>query len=202
MNPLDELWNDAANRPDPVAGERVAAHFLARLRRRRRFQAWWLGWTFLALTGVTALAVAQFRTEGAGGFAAQWSAVALLALPWIVAVRFLHAFVREKPGRLDGALPLVETLAVARAANARERHRLIIVLGLLAVTAPVVALAIWQLHAVDKAAPHEAWSLAIVLGAGLLLGATIVVARLRLRLAPERRMLEALQHELDDTAVR
>jgi len=201
-DPLNELWNTAANRPDPVAGDAVAAQFLTRLHRRRRFQAWWLSWTFLALTGVTALAVAQFQREGVGGLAAQWSAVALLALPWIVAVRFLHAFVREKPGRLDRTLPLVETLAVAQGSNARERHRLVVVLGLLAVMAPVLALAIWQLHAVGKAATHEAWSLATVLGAALLFGAVIVVARLRLRLVPERRMLEALQHDLDETSVR
>lgn len=201
-DPLSDLWNSDANRLGPTEGERIAAEFVTRLRRRRRFQAWWLSWTVLALSAVTLLALGQLLGSGAsaGELVSQWTLVPLLILPWLATAYFLRAFFSENRPSANTARPLPDVLIAMSASNARERRRLVVVLALLGATTPIAALAIHQLQLVGKVASNEATSMALVFGVALALGGAAVALRLRFRLQPERRRIELLLRDLEPTA--
>lgn len=194
---LNELWNSPANRPEPEAGKRLAAHFLSGLRRRRRLRALWLAWTSFLLTGASILAVSHLVRKGLDGVHGQWALLPLLALPWMALVYFWRAFFRQGAVAEESAWPLRAALVAAQAANTAERHHLRLVGWLFAAMAPVTALAIWQLHAAGKAPGSQAWSMAVAFGVIFILGGLGLLARYRRQLLPERRTIEARLRELD-----
>jgi hypothetical protein len=197
-DPLHSLWHSAANQPGATAGERFARDFLVKLRRRRRFQAWWLGWTFVALTAASVVAGVQLFREGTGAAAQQWALFPLLALPWALAVHFLRGFIRQKAGAPASGLPLRHALVAARESNRRERRHLALVGWLIAGLVPVLGLAVWQLRLVGKAPGNQAWSMALTLGVLLALGATGMLVRYCRYLRTEKLVIEDRLRELDD----
>ena len=199
-DPLNDLWNSPPNRPEADAGERLASHFVDSLRKRRRFQAWWLAWTFFALTGVTTVAVLHVVSQGPAGVAGQWAMWPMLALPWSVALIFLRRFRQERVAASLVAPSLLAALLSALAGNRAERRRVVGVGVLLLVTAPMSALAIWQLRLAGKATTDQAWSMALVFGAALMLGGGFVLSRYRHHLVPEGRKIEALLGDLASSA--
>jgi hypothetical protein len=70
--------------------------------------------------------------------------------------------------------------------------------ALFVVMTPLLALALWQLHATGKTSVSEAWSMALVFGVVLGSGAAFMTWRFRRRLLPERRKIDALLHDLED----
>ncbi|ACB75536.1 hypothetical protein [Opitutus terrae] len=200
-NALDELWRSSPNEPLADAGARLAAHFVTRLRERRRLQGWWLGWTFLALTGATALALAQLVQQGPLEFAGQGALWLLLLLPWSAAIHFLRKLLREGVPPKTSIRSLREALLAAREGNRAERRRLAVIAILLGALAPVTAVAVRQLHLAGKASVNEAWSLALVFGLALAVGGGIVAWRYRRRLVPECRRLESLLRDLESNPV-
>jgi len=193
QDPLNELWNSTANRPAIDAGQRLASQFVARMRRRNTFQLMWLVWTLFAMTGITALTMIHLARNGLDG---QWTLFLMLALPWFVTLHFLRAYSRRT--RLERvALPLGAALAAARASNRVERRGLVFIGIYLAIMAPIIALAVWQLHAAGKASVNQAWSMAFVFGAILTLSAAGMAVRYRRYLLPEMRMIDALLRDLD-----
>jgi hypothetical protein len=193
-DPLTELWNSPTNLPDAEVGQRLAAQFVAVIRRRHRLQMLWLVWTLFAMTGVTILAVVQLRQSGLAG---QWALFPLLALPWFVTLRSLRAFFSGGKQATQTALPLSAALAAARASNHTECRNLTFIVGYLIVMTPVIALAVWQLHTAGKTSLNQAWSMAFVFGAMLMLSAAAMAVRYYRYLLPEMRMIEAQQRELD-----
>ena len=193
---LDQLWNSAANRPEPSAGQRLASHFIVTLRRRRRFQAFWLGWTALLLTSATVLAASHLVRKGFHGMTGEWAMFLLLAMPWMALVYFLRAFLRHGAVRTESALPLRTALLAAQAANAVERRHLRLVSALFAAMLPVTALAIGQLQAAGKTPGQQAWSMSVAFGVIFLVGALGLLARYRRRLS-EQRLIEARLRELE-----
>lgn len=196
---LNDLWNSAPNCPAPEAAERLTAEFLTRLRRRRRFQAWWLGWTFLALAAVTTIAVAQLIRHGAAGLAGQWALWPMLVLPWSAAILFLRRFRLERVAKGSVTSPLLAALVAARASNAAERRRHVAVGALLVTMAPISALAIWQLHVAGKATADQAWSMGLVFGLALALGGGFVTVRYRRHLIPECNKIATLLRDIEFT---
>lgn len=194
-DPLDLLWQSPANHPDRAAGPQLAAAFVAQAQRRRRRQAWWLGWTTLALAAITALAGWQSVRMGVGapGVALSWS---LLALPWMATLHFWRGFRRERAVPAGVVLPLAQALVVAEDINRTERRRLVLIGALLVLMLPLSAWAAWSLHVEGKAAAHEAWSMATVFAVGLGAGLTAVVLRHR-RLTRQRDGIAAQRTELD-----
>ena len=199
-DPLNDLWNSATNQPDAEAGPRLAAQFTNRLRKRRRFQAWWLGWTVCAMTAVTILAIIHVVRNGVSGVADQWPLLPLLALPWFVTLRFLRAFLRAKAGPASSALPLQAALIAARASNLAERRHFIVISWLFAAMTPLLALAVWQLHLGGKASVDQAWSMALAFGTILASSMAIQVVRYRRRLLPEKQTIDTLLRDLDAPA--
>jgi hypothetical protein len=194
---LSDLWNSTPNRPAAEAGDHLASEFVARLRHRRRLQAWWLAWTFVALTGTTSLVVIQLVRQGSAGVAGQSALWPMLALPWLAAFIFLRRFRRERKTPGSSIPPLHVALVAARASNEAECRRLFGVGTLLLVMTPVTALAIWQLHLAGKATASQAWSMALVFGAALTLGGGLATWRYRRHLVPERSRIDALLRDLD-----
>lgn len=196
-DPLHALWTSASNQPAPAVGRQLADRFVARLRRRRRFQAGWLAWTLLVLSAVTVLVLRQTLLRGPAEILAQWALLPMLGLPWLAALYFLQTYRRE--ARVPAAVErsLRAALVAAQASNRAERRRLALVGGLLAAMLPLSALAVWQLHAAGKAPGNQAWSLAAGLAAALAAGAVVVAGRYYWQLRPERRMLDLLLRELE-----
>lgn len=195
-DPLLALWRSSANQPDSAAGRDVAAQFAARWRRRRRWQAAWLAWTFLALAATTVFAVAQLGREALAPGSRTVSAL-LLGVSWFAAFHFLRRHLGQDATPPPVGQPFGEALRHAARANAAERRRLTAIGWLLAAMAPVIAFAVFQLHVDGKASAHEAWSMGAVFGGALAAGLGAVVLRHRLRLQPERRLIEARMRELD-----
>ena len=194
---LSDLWNSTPNRPAAEAGDHLASEFVTRLRQRRRLQAWWLAWTFVALTGATSLVVIQLVKQGSAGVAGQGALWPMLALPWFAAFIFLRRFRRERKTPGASISPLHVALLAARASNQAERRRLLGVGTLLLVMAPVAALAVWQLHGAGKATASQAWSMALVFGAALTLGGGFATWRYRRHLVPERSRIDSLLRDLE-----
>ncbi len=195
---LTELWNSPANRPAPYAGERLAVQLVARMRKRRRWEALRLGWVFFALTAMSSVAVVALTRHGTAGLTGQWSLIPLLLLPWWVAVYFLRDFIHASARSLKLASPLRDVLKAAQIANATERRHLRLTGWFFAITLPMTALAVWQLQATGKTPGNQAWSMAFVFGVVFTLGAAGLVVRYRRYLLPEQRTLEARRRELDD----
>lgn len=195
-DPLHELWHSTANQPDAAAERRAAEQFAGRWRRRRRWQAVWLTWTFLALTAATGLVAVQLG-RGSIDLARQGPLLALLGAPWLAAIHFLRLFLREGANALAAAQPFTEVLRRAQAVNAAERRRLRLVGVLLGAMAPITALTVWQLHVAGKASASEAWSMGAVFAFGLAAGGGFAAWRYWARLQPERLLLEARLRELN-----
>lgn len=196
-DPLNELWQSAANRPEADAGQRLAAHFVARQRSRRRFQAWWLAWTCALLTVTTVLIVTHLARNGFESLRGQWAPCFMLVPPWLVVAYFVRAFFRQGAVSGTSPQPLRAALAAAQVANATERRHLRIVGGLFAVMAPVTALAVGQLHAAGKVPGNQVWSMALAFGVIFTLGAIGLLTKYRRQLVPEQRTIEARLRELD-----
>jgi hypothetical protein len=196
-DPLHALWNSPSNVPTADAGQQLAAVFSARQRRSRQLQIWWLAWTFLALSSVTALAIVNLTENGASSLSGQWALWPLLALPWCAAIIFLRRFRREGSAPVDCSANLRSALRIALASNLSERRRLSVVGGLIVLTAPIAALAIRQLQEAGKATIDQAWSMAAVFGAGLALGGMFVLWRYWHVLVPESRRIDSLLRDMD-----
>jgi hypothetical protein len=194
---LNDLWQSAPNRPEADAGQRLAAHFVSRLRRRRRFQAGWLAWTCTLMTITSVLTVSHVARNGFESVRGQWAPLFMLALPWLAVAYFLRAFIRQGAASGVSAQPLRAVLAAAQVSNAAERRHLCIVGGLFAVMAPVAALAVWQLRVAGKVPGNQVWSIGIAFGVIFGLGAIGLMARYRRQLAPEQRTIQARLRELD-----
>lgn len=177
-DPLDLLWQSPANQPAPAAGRRLAEAFVKTAQRRRRRQAWWLGWTLVALAAMTTLAAVQTTRAGAAGsgLGLLWL---MLVLPWTAGLHFWREFRRERAVPAGLVLPLVAALDLAAESNRAERRRLRVIGALLVLMLPLAGLAIRDLHLAGKAAEHEAWSMAAVFAVGLGAGLTGVILRHR-----------------------
>ena len=121
MNDLHQVWNSNSNQLSQAGARTLAQDFTRRIKRRRRFQAAWLIWTFLALSAVSLLAI-RGTARGMGHTDLEWSLLLLLILPWAFAFKFLRRFLHEGASMPCGELSLTATLQAARSsANARRQ---------------------------------------------------------------------------------
>ena len=200
-DPLESVWNSAANQPPGDTGERLATRLLASIRRDRRRQAWWLTWTVLSMSAATMLAArSAIRSAHWGDAAALWPLLLLLGVPWIATIVFLRRFLRTRRSDHACHLALRTVLATAQTHLLAERRRLKGIALVIAVMTPVGGLAVRQLYASGKATADQAWSMALVFAIGLLLGVAALWIRDRFRLQPEERKIEALLRDLDAPA--
>ncbi len=192
---LQNLWKSPGNRPTAADLERQRQALVATLRRQHRvFYCWMaLAMTLLALP-VVGLADHTLR-GGQFALGREWGVLLLLALPWIAAVVFIRRQLRHRRAHSGYEQSVSQSVRAMLDANQAAQQRARIMQVLLALSAPVMALCIWQLQAVDKTRPHEAASLATVM--------TMLIATSwggiwwkRRRLIPEEKRLASLLTDL------
>ena len=189
---LQKLWNSSGNEPSSVQREKLTKHFVASLRRQRRNQLAWLIWTFFVFTALTTFVGWIVLGTDKVDLTREWAALPLMLIPWSVAILFLKRFLKPANPLCRGDVPTTDALMAAVAANRAAQSRLKIVGVMYAVFIPVLARAMWQLHAVGKTSTRELASMTLFFGAVLGVCATGVFLRLRFRLMPQQKHLESL----------
>jgi hypothetical protein len=192
---LKDLWKSPDNRPTSEETEKHRNALVASLKKEHRDFYIRVGLA-MTLMLVPLIGMTKHIVEG-GPFAVtrEWAVLVLFALPWIGAALFIRRQVRHRRVHADYDRSVGQTVRAALDANHAAQQRAKIMQGLLALSAPVMALCIWQLQVVGKSRPHEAASMALVM-------AIIIVASWggiywdARRLRPQERKLEALLAEL------
>lgn len=192
---MKNLWKSPDNRPTQEETERQRAALAASLKKEHRAFYIRVG---LALTLMLVPLIGMVKHVIEGGpfaFNREWAVLLLFMLPWIGAVLFIRRQLRHRRAHADFDRSVGQTLRAALDANHAAQQRAKILQGLLALSAPVMALCIWQLQAVGKARPHEAVSLATLMTIVIVAswGGIFWDAR---KLRPEEKRLEALVAEL------
>jgi len=188
---MHNIWKD-----QPSASlQQVAENFTRRRIRRRRAQTLWLGYTFLWLLLITALAIRNV-IMGKVDLLQQWTLVPLLGLPWVASVVILVRHLRPRLKTGAGSLTVTEALSQAQEAGRAEQFQLKWIAALLGLLAPILALTLRQLVATGKVSGDQEGSLILFLIVALLVGATAVALRYFCHLRPQQRQLSSLLAEL------
>jgi hypothetical protein len=195
---LDELqndWNSPRNDLPTEQQRKLAEQFVLQMRRRRRFQLWWLIHTFFWLTVITVLA-ARTVALGRTGLGQEWALLPLLTVPWLFAFHFLRRFLKPVLPVARGELSVIDSLRAALAANRAEQSHLKKVGVLFAIMIPLLALSMSQLRSTHKVSSSELTSMAVFLGGILLLSGAGIAARYFARVLPRQREIKDLLTEL------
>jgi hypothetical protein len=189
---LYDLWTSPWNTPAPPERERLVRQAFDALRHAQRRRT-----RFLVVTA--GLLLASTALVGGGLLAPGTDAPALptllLAAQWGVFALVLRQWRRARTASAAPAATIRESLQGLWAECESSRRRQLAVVGLFALAAPVLAVALVQLRQAGKMAPHEAASAAVLFAVIIAfnLGA-ILVRRYRVVL-PQRRRLEELLRE-------
>lgn len=192
FNDLQNAWNSDGNEPTPSQREKLSKQIAASLRRQHRNQLIWLVWTFFLLTVMTGFVGWIIFGTNKVNPANEWAVLPLMLIPWSVAILFLKRFFKPAGPLCRGDVAITEALAAAAAANRAAQSRLKIVGVMYAVSIPVLACAMWQLHGVGKTSSRELVSMTIFFGTVLSVCAIGVFVRYRFRLVPQQKHLESL----------
>jgi hypothetical protein len=197
FNELQNDWNSPRNNLRAEEQRTLAEQFVLQMRRRRRFQLLWLINTFLWLTVITMLA-ARTIALGKVDIEQEWGMFPLLAVPWLFAFLFLRRYVKPVVPVARGEMSVVDSLRAALASSYAEQSHLRKVGALFAITIPLLALSMYQLHSAHKASSRELASMAGFFGGVLLLSGAGIAARYFARVLPRQRQINALLAELID----
>lgn len=192
---MKALWKSLDNRPSPEETERQREALVASLKKEHRAFYIRVG---LAMTLMLVPLIGMVKHVIEGGpfaFNREWAVLLLFLLPWIGAVLFIRRQLRHRRAHADYDRSVGQTLRAALDANHAAQQRAKILQGLLALSAPVMALCIWQLQAVGKARPHEAVSLATLMAIVIVASWCAIFWDAR-KLRPQEKHLAALVAEL------
>jgi hypothetical protein len=193
---MKDLWKSPANRPTPSETEQHRETLVRSLRREHRGFCMRLG-IAMAMLLVPVVRLAWFIVEG-GAFALtrEWAVLLLLLIPWVGALMFIRRHLQHRRAHAGFEQSVSRAVRALLDANHAAQQRGRVIQGLLALSAPVMALCIWQLQVVGKARPHEAASLATVMAIIIAASFGGIYWEIR-RLRPEERRLAALVSELE-----
>lgn len=188
---LRAAWASSANTPSAAASAYLLAEAQDKLARRNAHLRRMLVFAGIMLTIPLALMAVDVFTGQADviDLRHEWALVPFALIPFIALVIIAR---RAGPRAIAPAGTLLDAFRALRAENAAARRRTVIISASMAVFAPLLFVLLGQLVAVDKMAPHEMQSAAIVLGGALALSAGWMIVKYAVQLAPERRHLEAL----------
>jgi len=194
-NEMQNLWNSPLNDLSPNQQEQLAAQFVHRMNRQRRFQSLWLITTFAWLTIISVIAIWTVSTDNTK-LMQEWALIPLLTIPWAFALRFLRRYLKSSPPLSLGEVPVIESLRAALASNLNHQSRLKIVGGLYVILIPVIALTMRQLMVAGKVSAHELASMAVLFTGALLVSAIVMAGLFYGRLVPQQKKLEGLLAEV------
>ena len=188
---LDELWNSPANAPGPIEREAFVAQTLLRVARERRQRKGMLIFSAILLLLSTAPAVYTRITDPAA-LGSSRSLYLMLASQWLLILYWARQL-RPAVGMTAGEGDTIQgSLARLLWEVESERRSQLGVVVLFAVFAPLLALAIRQLVASDKMTPDQAMSGGLVFLGIAAVSVGSILWRLRRRVLPRRRRLQAL----------
>lgn len=125
----------------------------------------------------------------------EWGLIPFALIPFIA----LFVIAQRAAPKAAPSGTLLETFRALRADNAAARLRIVIIGGSIIVFAPLLFVLLNQLVDTGKMAPHEMQSAALVLGGALALSACWMSVKYLTQLAPERRHLDALIAQYEET---
>jgi hypothetical protein len=191
---LQTAWRSSANNPSRAASAYLMSELAGTLRRRRAIARGQIMFVFAAC----ALVLIMFTinvTSGRGApidWAREWAVLPYMLAPLAAALLIWRLLGRFDAAHPQGDLSLAESFRALRDWNSASRTRLRVIAATLAASGLALFVLIPQLAAVGKIAPAQTLQMAIVLGGGLVSGATFVAFSYFAKLGPERRRLEAL----------
>jgi len=125
----------------------------------------------------------------------EWGLIPFALIPFIA----LFVIAQRAAPTAPPSGSLIQTFRALRADNAAARLRIVIIGGSMLAFAPLLFVLLNQLVATGKMAPHEMQSAALVLGGALALSACWMSVKYLTQLAPERRHLDALIAQYEET---
>jgi hypothetical protein len=188
---IDNVWKSSSNTLPPVAQHAVLAETRAELRRIQRRRTTFVvstGTALVAISGAIAYAVA---TWSSGSMAGAAPALLLLLAQWWAFALFVRDMLAG--GRATSADATIrESLERLWREADTSRRRQLTVLCLYAVAVPLISAALVEMRHAGKMAPHEALSAAILFGAVITVGTTVILVNRYARILPRRRRLAEL----------
>ena len=188
---LQAAWASNANTPNAAANAYLIAEAQALAVRRRAHLRRLLAFAAVMLLiplGLLCFDLISGQSDVID-LRREWGLIPFALIPFVALIIIAR---RATPPAPAATTTLLEAFRALRADNAAARLRIFIIGGAMAVFAPLLFVLLNQLVAVGKMAPHEMQSAAVVLGGGLLVGALWMAVKYIVRLAPERRHLDAL----------
>jgi len=125
----------------------------------------------------------------------EWGLIPFALIPFIA----LFVIAQRAAPKAPPSGSLLQTFRAVRAENTAARLRIVIIGGSMIVFAPLLLVLLNQLVDTGKMAPHEMQSAALVLGSALALSACWMSVKYLTQLAPERRHLDALIAQYEET---
>ncbi|HEX2747398.1 MAG TPA: hypothetical protein VHM91_05300 [Verrucomicrobiales bacterium] len=168
-NEIENLWRSPRNQPSAFQIEEERRKFTARLRRRHFGFVAYFTFVITALTVFTAWLGFRWMEKGMLGPAVNGPALALLALPWAAALLFVRRYLQHRRRHPDYNASLATAMRAALDEKRTAIARATGILRLHAMTVPLLALCLWQLHSHGLARKNEVLSMALFFGAILLI---------------------------------
>ena len=198
---LEEAWRSSANNPAAAANAYLMQDLAATLKVRRASARSLLVFAGAAL-GIQLGFFAYSLLTGRGDaidWSREWAIVPFFAIPVVVLGliwRRYRAHMRRHP-EIRAALP--DAFRALLDENAFARLRVKVIAGSYVVVVPVLAWLIQQLGEVGKMEPRHQQQMGIIFGAALSVGAAYLAFKYFSQLVPERRRLESLLRQYDQT---
>ena len=162
---IENLWRSPHNQPSAFQLEEERRRFALNLRRRHLGFVGYFTFVLTALTVFTVWLGIRWVQKGMLGSGVNGLALVFLALPWTAAILFVRRYLQHRRRHPD----YDASLATAMQASLDEKRtaiaRAIGILRLHAMSVPLLALCLWQLHAHGLARKNEVLSMALFFGA-------------------------------------
>jgi hypothetical protein len=161
---IENLWRSPLNQPSEHQIEEGRRKFAGHLRRRYLGFVGYFTFVLTALTVFTVWLGFRWVQKGSFGTMVNWPSLALLALPWTAAILFVLRYLQHRRRHPDYGQSIATALQAARDENRTATSRATGILRLHAMSVPLLALCMWQLHANGLARKNEVLSMAIFFG--------------------------------------
>lgn len=193
---IENAWRSPHNQPTAAEREEIKTRFTNDLRRRHRGFAIWMTIVLGALVYFSARLIHFILAEDASrlGFdpGREWSALLLLALPWIAAIFFTREFRRHRARHPNYERTIADSLRASLDENRLSTLRLKVIAVLLGGIVLLMPLIVYQLRAAGKVGDEVLLPAFVILPLFVLIELGAFIYYYRRRLQPRKRKLEAL----------
>ena len=193
---IQATWQSPHNRPTPAQLDHQKMKFIADLRRRQRGQRTFLCVVLIPLVYITVKVVLHLVAPdpalSAIDLNREWAIIPLFALPWIGWLIMLRLHLRHRARSLHSERSISASVAALLDENRTERMRYKFIAGLLAASALVLPVIVYQLRAVGKAGDEIMVPALVIYPAYVLLLLAWLAYYFRKKLNPRKQELETL----------